>query len=363
MRISIGSSELLDALASVKGFASGGTMSILSSVHFKSEDDRVKITATDIKAGASVSVPCIVEEAGEAAINAEKLYSSVSSLPRGDIFIDTDGRVAVVKGTGKAKFKIKMLEGTFPEIEDIEGTRIKLSGETFCRMVQSTAFAVSDDETRYFMCGIYFDAPKFAGGKDGVLQAIATDGRRLSMFKSDVESPEVSAITPTPALLAAAKLIKSKGDVELCFSPKLMSVSFGDHVFWTVLIDGQFPNYQRVIPDSQLFDFSFNREDALRAIKRVAIVTDKASQRIYLTVRPGVLSIDSESSDVGDASDEIPIKYDGVERRIALNHRYLKEALDVTDGDEAAIHFTDPNRALTIEAEPLLQVIMPMQLD
>jgi DNA polymerase-3 subunit beta len=131
-----------------------------------------------------------------------------------------------------------------------------------------------------------------------------------------------------------------------------------------VLIDGQFPNYRRVIPENQPMSFSVNRLEMLDALRRVSLFVEKKSQKIYLGLSSGIVSIYCEETDIGDAKEDIPCKYDGEDISIALNYRYLEEPFKVMTDEEIKILFNDPNKTITILPVPekdFFHIVMPMQ--
>jgi DNA polymerase-3 subunit beta len=132
------------------------------------------------------------------------------------------------------------------------------------------------------------------------------------------------------------------------------------------LIEGQFPNYHRVIPENQTSSFSVDRLEMLDALRRVSLLVEQKSRRVYFGVAPGRISISSEESDIGSAEEEIPCKYDGDEVSIALNYRYIEEPLKVISEDEICFCFTEPNKVITVKPSPekdYFHILMPMQLD
>jgi DNA polymerase-3 subunit beta len=157
-----------------------------------------------------------------------------------------------------------------------------------------------------------------------------------------------------------------EGLIGISITDKNVFISFGSYSLSSVLIDGQFPNYQRVIPESQSFSFTVNRLETLEALKRVSLLVEQKSRRIYLGLAPGVISVSSEESDIGNAKEEIPCKYDGEEVSIALNYRYIEEPFKVITNEEINIRFTEATKAITIKPVPekdFFHIVMPMQLD
>jgi DNA polymerase-3 subunit beta len=213
------------------------------------------------------------------------------------------------------------------------------------------------------MNGVFFEKQ---GDK---LIMVATDGRRLAYIDKEVgaDIKDFAGIIVPPKILNI--IIKRAGDeglVAISITDKTIFITFGSYQLSSVLIEGQFPNYHRVIPENQSHSFSMNRFEMLDALRRVSLLVEQKSRRIYLGVAPGVITVSSEESDIGSAKEEIPCKYDGEEISIALNYRYIEEPLKVMSEDELSILFTEPNKVITIQPTPerdYFHILMPMQLD
>ena len=158
----------------------------------------------------------------------------------------------------------------------------------------------------------------------------------------------------------------------ISITDKILFIQFGSYKLSSILIEGQFPNYQRVIPESQEHSFTLNRLETLEALRRVSLLVEQKSHRVYLILTPGVMTISSsreeqgDEGDIGNAKEEIPCKYDGEEVPLALNYRYIEEPFKIMDEDEISIHFTESGRAITIKPVPekdFFHIVMPMQLD
>jgi DNA polymerase-3 subunit beta len=133
-----------------------------------------------------------------------------------------------------------------------------------------------------------------------------------------------------------------------------------------VLIEGQFPNYRRVIPESQTYSFVVDRLDMMEALNRVSLMVEQKSRRVYLQIKSGAIFVSSVGSDIGDAIEEIPCKYEGEDVSIALNYRYIEEPLKAMDEKEVIVYFTEANRAITLKPLPeknFFHIIMPMNVD
>jgi DNA polymerase-3 subunit beta len=346
--------------------ASKNAISILSNIYLEAEQDSLVIKATDIKVNFETKVPVTVLEGGSTTVFGEKFLGILNSIPDGELEFDQSDTKIVIKPTlKKMKFQLKSIASDkFPEFSAPGTTDLfELPVKDFKDMILQTVFAVSDDETRYFMNGVFFEKQ---GEK---LIMVATDGRRLAYIDKEVGAgiKDFAGIIVPPKILNI--IIKRAGDeglVAISITDKTIFIKFGSYQLSSVLIEGQFPNYHRVIPESQSHSFSVNRHEMLDALRRVSLLVEQKSRRVYLGVAPGKISISSEESDIGAAEEEIPCRYDGDEVSIALNYRYIEEPLKVMSENEISVHFTEPNKVITIKPSPekdYFHILMPMQLD
>jgi DNA polymerase-3 subunit beta len=227
-------------------------------------------------------------------------------------------------------------------------------------MINQTVFAVSDDETRFFMNGVYLEKA------ENKIVMVATDGRRLAYIEKEVEDIKdfPGIIIPPKILNIISKRAGDEGLIAISVTDKIMFVRFGSYNFSSLLLDGQFPNYRKVIPEEQKFSLSVKRNEMLDALRRVSLLVEQKSHRVYLGLKPGVMEIYSEEGEIGDAKEEIPCKYDGEEISLALNYRYIEEPFKVINSEEICLHFTGPSKAITIVPEPktdFFHIVMPMQ--
>ncbi len=230
-------------------------------------------------------------------------------------------------------------------------------------MIHQTVFSVSDDETRYFMNGVYMEK---ANDK---LQLVATDGRRLAFISksSGLNLPDFNGVIIPPKILNIInRRAGDEGLISIAVGEKNIFFRFGNYEFSSVLIEGQFPNYSRVIPSSQTQYFEVQTKDFLEALKRVSLLVEQKSRRVYLTPGPGTLTISSQETEIGTAREEIPCQYDGDELTIALNYVYLEEPIKAIGTDRVRFEFTEAMKAVTIKSEPekdFFHIIMPMQME
>ncbi len=341
-------------------------ISILSNVLLETSGSTLFIKATDIKVNFKTSLPVNVVEEGSTTVFCDKLLGILASIPDGELeFEHSNGKVTIKPSFKKIKFQLKSITSEkypeFPVSDDISFFDIPV--KEFKKMVTQTIFSISDDETRYFMNGVFFEQRN-----NEELVMVATDGRRLAFIKKAFEGiPEFSGVIIPPKILSLiSKRAGDEGLVSIGITEKTLFVNFGPYKFSSTLIEGNFPNYQRVIPESQSFSFSVNKPELIDALKRVSLLVEQKSRRIFLTAQSGVLSISSDESDIGTAKEDIPCRYDGESFTIAINYRYLEEPLKVIAEDTVTIQFTEPNKAITLYPAPesdYFHIIMPMQLD
>jgi len=196
---------------------------------------------------------------------------------------------------------------------------------------------------------------------------VATDGRRLAFISkpADKKIKDFSGvIIPPKILLTVLKRSGGEGLVNISINDKMIFINFASYKFSSVLIEGMFPNYKKVIPEVQEFSLSVQRSEMLEALRQVSIFVEKKQHRIYLGISAGRMAVYSEEGELGIANDEIPCKYDGEDITIALNYRYLEEPFKIMTEDEIKLRFNSSVKAITIEPVPpkdFFHIVMPMQ--
>ncbi len=249
--------------------SSRNVLSILSNVLLEADQNTLNIKATDLKVGFETAIPVDVSEAGSTTVFCEKFLGIIRSLPEGEIeFEQQDSRLIIRPVAKKIDFQLKSIASEkYPELQSTgEDNYFSLPQSEIIDMITQTIFAVSDDETRYFMNGVYLEKVE-----DSLIM-VATDGRRLSFTKKESSSriPDFSPIIIPPKILGLIKKLASgEGDIRMAVSEKYLFVRFDNRSIFSNLIDGQFPNYQRVIPDAQAHRILLEKKDLMDALRRV----------------------------------------------------------------------------------------------
>ncbi len=342
------------------------TLSIVSNVLLETHGNSLVIKATDQKVGFMTEIPVETMQSGSTTVFCDKFLGILRSLPDEPITFEEEGEKLLIYTEKKSiDFELRTISADkYPELERIpEDSFFPVGQKDFFGMIDQTIFAISDDETRYFMNGVYLEQES-----EGLVM-VATDGRRLSFINRKFEQAIPSfnpVIIPAKFLTLLKKAGTGEGELLLSVSETIIFAKLGTQVMYSTLIKGQFPNYRRVIPASQSNLCIISVNEMNEALKRVSLLVENKAKRIYLDIESGIVTISSEESDFGQAKEIIHCDYSGESCRLAMNYSYLVSPLRVIEGDTFSLGFTESNRAVTVKPEPekdYFHIIMPMQID
>ncbi|MBN2531721.1 MAG: DNA polymerase III subunit beta [Spirochaetales bacterium] len=357
---------ILKAVSIAQDVISSHTViSILSNVLLIVENDSLYIKASDLKIGFETSIPVEVIHPGKISIFCDKFYEILRSLPDGEVEFEIgDNQMFYIKTRFKRiDFNLKSVSADkFPELPEISHDRyFEFSQKDLIEMIGNTIFAISDDETRFFMNGVYMEKV------DNRLIMVASDGRRLSYIFRTIKGnfDDIKGIIiPAKILNILRKLLPGDGNLYIAITEKNIFIKFGSHKFSSNLIEGKFPNYQKVIPETQNYKITVQKSNLENAVKRVSLMVEQKSRRIYLYAQRDNLIISSDQVEMGMAKEEIPCQYGGPEGTIVLNYVYLLDPLKEIKEDEICIQFTQTDKTVSVTTNPdnnSLHIIMPMQ--
>lgn len=346
------------------------TIPILANVRLEANGLGVDFTGTDLDIDLRASCGCTVEGhlGGATTLNAGLLHDIVRKMADGaQIRLEwsDDGGQATLR-SGRSRFQLQTLPASdFPDIAVGEMPHhFALPAKTLARLLDKTTFAMSTEETRYYLCGIYMHE------KDGQLFAVSTDGHRLA--RASMPLPEGAAgmpgvIVPRKTVGELAKLLKaSKADsIAVALSAAKIRFEAGAVTLTSKLIDGTFPDYERVIPARNDKRATFDRDDFAKAADRVATISSEKSRAVKISLADGSVSLSVRSSDAGEAEETLTVDYDGAPLELGLNSRYLADVLAVLDGDTVNLALGDagsPTLFTTPADEAFLAVLMPMRV-
>jgi DNA polymerase III subunit beta len=342
------------------------TLSIVSNVLLETFQNKLVIKATDQKIGFMTTIDVETIESGTTTVFCEKFVGILRTLPDENIIFEEIGDKFLIYPEKKSiNFELRTIPADkYPLLEDApQDSFFALAQKDVFDMIDQTIFAISDDETRYFMNGVFFEQEGHR------LTMVATDGRRLSFisrqFEESIPAFE-SVIVPAKFLSLLKKAGTGEGTISLAITESIIFARFNNQSMYSNLIKGQFPNYKRVIPANQTNICKVLISEMNEALKRVSLLVENKAKRIYLDIEAGGVTISSEESDFGQAKEIISCEYTGDSCRLAMNYSYLSSPLRVMDGHHFLICFTESNRAVTVKPDPekdYFHIIMPMQVD
>ena len=372
MKLSIERAALLKALGHVQSVVERrNTIPILSNVLLSADRGVVAFSATDLDMEIVDEAQAQVDTAGQITAPAQVLYEIVRKLPDGAEvelkFAGDDPRLSVA--AGRSRFNLPVLPaGDFPVMSsDGLSARVTVEAEALARLIDKTRFAISTEETRYYLNGLYLHTVSDGGGPR--LRAVATDGHRLAL--AEMAAPEGAAglpgvIVPRKTVQEARRLLEdATGPVELQISPAKIRFEFGRATLTSKVIDGSFPDYGRVIPRDNQRVASLDVALFAQAVDRVATISAEKSRSVKLAIEPGRLILTVRNMEAGQAVEELEVDYDGEAFEIGFNARYLLDVAGQIQGESAEFRFADPaSPTLVLDpVDPGVQyVLMPLRV-
>jgi DNA polymerase-3 subunit beta len=367
MKATIERATLLKSLGHVQSVVERrNTIPILSNVLIEARDDgSIRLMATDLDLQVDESVPANVSQAGATTVSAHTLFDIVRKLPEGsqvDIAA-AEGKMQIV--AGRSRFSLSTLpRDDFPVIAEGElPTRFELPAATLRQIIEKTRFAISSEETRYYLMGIFLHIV------DDQLRAAATDGHRLARVtvpKPDGADGMPDVIVPRKAVAELYRLLEElEGTVEVSLSPTKIRFGLGSAILTSKLIDGTFPDYNRVIPTANDKLLKLDPKSFSAGVDRVSTIASEKTRAVKMSLDRDKVTLSVTSPENGVATEEVPADYgaDGLE--IGFNARYLLDILGEIDGDTVEVHLADaaaPTLLRENDKSNALYVLMPMRV-
>lgn len=341
------------------------TLPVLSNVLLNLDGDRLSITGTDLEVELVGRVRLeAAGDAGEITVPARKLADICKSLPEGaDVeFSVSDGKATV--RSGRSRFTLATLPAReFPNIEDSIGThQLTLKQGQLRRLIDRTAFAMAQQDVRYYLNGMYWEI------RSGRLRAVATDGHRLAVctFPEALDLEDTQVIIPRKGILELGRLMQSDEDgVTIILGSNHVRATTDDFTFTSKLVDGKFPDYERVLPRSPDKLMVGERMALRQAFTRTAILSNEKYRGVRLKLSADNLEIVANNPEQEQAEEQVSVSYTGDPLEIGFNVGYLLDVLGVLSGDEIRFSLTDPNSSALLEevdGGDSLYVVMPMRL-
>lgn len=368
MNLTISKEQIINGLQAVQNVVSTRTtLPILSNVLLKAEADKLELTATDLDVTIACAVEAKVKKPGASTVPVKKLFGIVRELTNLDIDLEVDEKNICTVRSGASFYKINGLSADeFPPLPKFkEDKKVALPQETVKGMMRKTSFAISTDESRYVLNGIFISL------KDHKMTMVATDGRRLALADEEMDVAEASQgefIVPAKTVNELNRLFQDKGEVELRFAENQASFTLKDEkgssvLIVTKLIEGSYPNYRQVIPAETKERVALSREEFLHALRRAEIMTSEKSNSVKLSFGKNKLEITANSPEVGEAKESLAINYKGPEMAIAFNPKYVIDPLNALTNDEVFLELIDELSPGVLKINgSFLYVVMPMRL-
>ena len=368
MNLTISKEQIINGLQAVQNVVSTRTtLPILSNVLLRAEGEKLALTATDLDVTISCEVEAKVKKPGAATVPVKRLFGIVRELSNAEIDMEVDDKNTCSIRSGPSFYKINGLAAEeFPPLPNFkEDKKVTLAQETVKGMLKKTSFAVSTDESRYVLNGIFISL------KDHKMTMVATDGRRLAMVDEEVDVSEKSQgefIIPAKTVNELNRLLVDKGELEMRYADNQASFTLKDEkgssiLVITKLIEGNYPNYRQVIPAETKERVALVREEFLHALRRAEIMTSEKSNSVKLSFGKNKLEITANSPEVGEAKESLAVNYKGAEMAIAFNPKYMIDPLNSLADDEVFLELIDELSPGVLKINgPFLYVVMPMRL-
>jgi len=362
MKIEVGKNTLLNGIQKVQNvISSKSTLPILSNILIEAQQNKLKLTATDLDIGISCSVPVDIQEPGIITIPAKRFGDIIKELPDDSVSINTKKNNLVIIETKSCQFKIMGLPcEDFPKLPEFkEGGVIEIEQPVLKEMLELTSFAVSLDETRYILNGILFKI------NQNKLTLVATDGKRLAIIerelKQDTEK-DLQIIVPLKTIQELNRNLQDDGELSMLLGNNQALFDLGAAVIISRLIEGEFPDYQQVIPPAAENKVNVSRENFLLAVKRAALLSTPDYQAVKLEVFKNKLVVSKSTPDVGESREEISMEYQGKEIAIGFNPNYLIDVLKNLQEDKVAFELTDTEKPGVLRIDGYVYIVLPMRL-
>jgi DNA polymerase-3 subunit beta len=375
MKVTLERTALLKSLGHVHRVVERRTtIPILSNVLLSASGGGLQLKATDLDLEVTETTPAEVGQPGATTLPAHTLYEIVRKLPDGaQVSLESgqdghDGGQLQLR-SGRSRFSLQSLpESDFPDLAAGELSHsFKLGAGELKRLLDKTQFAISNEETRYYLNGVFLHVTEVDG--KSLLRAVATDGHRLARLETPAPAGAAGmpgVIVPRKAVAEVQKLIEDpEAEIAIELSPAKIRFTLGSVVLTSKLIDGSFPDYARVIPPSNDKFLTVERKDFADAVDRVSTISSERGRAVKLAVADGKLVLSVTNPDSGSAVEELEVDYDAPALEIGFNARYLIDIANQLDGDTALFKMNDSGSPTIIQdrdGASALYVLMPMRV-
>lgn len=366
MEFHIDRDVFLQGMAMVSAVASQkpNTLPILGNVLMETlPSGEIHLVGTDLELGISTQLPTNHATEGAITLPAKKIHEILRETPSGLVEVTVAKNNAVNIKAGRAQFKIiGLAKDDFPKLPEVDlSNAVEVEQVILKECLNLTSFAVSQDETRYVLNGVYVEI------KESKLRLVATDGRRLAMVEKNLPtSPTtpIEIIIPNKAIQELCRILGQEGVVKIIPGKNQVIFHLGKTILTSRLIEGRFPNYEQVVPKEEKITCSIRREDLLQAVRRANLLTSPDSQLVKFDFLKDRVLVSSRTPNLGESREEIAAEVKGGELTIGFNPNYLLDVLKNLDVETVILSLTEPDKPGVVRGKDrYCYVIMPMQLN
>jgi DNA polymerase-3 subunit beta len=368
MKITIPRQDLLETVNRVKTVvAAKSALPILSHLLIEASGATIRVAATDLKVSIECTVECNVQEEGALTVSSQRLSSILSELPDADITLNLNGNNVIELTCGKIDTKLFSLSPEeFPPIRSFEDAEpIIMQQKTLKRLFNKTSFAICSDQARYNLTGLLFELG------EGKLTVVATDGRRMSLA-NDVEgvpeNAEARVIIPSKMIHELERLLGDEGEVRIFLDESQASFEFGAVRMVTALIEGNFPNYEMVVPKKHDKEAVLDTGKFTEAMRRTRTMTNDKFNSVRFSLADNVLTLRVTTPEVGEYEEEMPAEYDGERVDIAFNPDFILDVVRRIDADKSCLVLKDASSPGVLKPyvegpdDSYVNVVMPIRM-
>ncbi len=368
MQFDVSKQILLKAISSVNGAVEKkNTIPVLQNIKIEAADEKVTLSATDMDILITSSFEVGMKTSGSTTVPAQMFFDIVRKIPdSSSIIISQESPTILQIKSGKSKYNLPCIEASeFPNLSEGElSDEVEIAGDALGKMIDKTRFAISNDETRYYLNGLYLQAIK--KDEDFELRTVATDGHRMALSflsKIKVETP-FGVILPKKAVAEIRRVVDGLESIKISVSRAKIKIVAKQTVIVSKLIDGEYPDYDRVLPKANNQIAVVNKKDFFDCVDRVSTVATDKNRLIKLTAENGKINLQVNTNDGSFAYEELDVNYSGSKIEIGLNSRFLLDILSQVDKEELMIRFKDNTSPALIEAKDMSSVfvIMPVRV-
>jgi DNA polymerase-3 subunit beta len=368
MQFEVAKPVLLKAISNVNGAVEKkNTIPVLQNIKIEVKGDKVHFAATDMDILVTVNFDADIKNGGITTVPAQMFFDIVRKIPDlSSIMISQESPSIMQIKSGKSKYSLPCIEASeFPNLSEGElGSEIEVDSEKLAKMIDKTRFAISSDETRYYLNGLFLQSTKRDSGFE--LRAVATDGHRmaLSYLSSDNLNAEFGVILPKKSVSEIKRIIDGSKKIKIAVSRVKIKVIADNTVIVSKLIDGEFPDYEKVLPKANNQIAVINKKSFFDCVDRVSTVATDKHRSLKLVLENGKMNLQVSTADGSFAYEELDVVYSGEKIEAGFNSRYLLDVISQIDKEELLMRFKDGMSPALVEAKDMTSVfvIMPVRI-